>query len=126
MATYASNSDIEDRLGRTLSDTEGVTCQSLLEEAAVIIDGINEDATSEAKKLVSIRMVSRAIGCSSDGVPVGATQGSMAALGYSQSWTMSGGTTGELYISKIERQMLGQKLKIGFSSPLEDLVNDKR
>lgn len=124
MSTYASNSDIEDRLGRTLSDTEEITCQSLLEEAAAIIDGINAGANGDSKKLVSIRMVSRAIGCSNDGVPMGATQGSMSALGYSQSWTMSGGSTGELYISKIERQMLGQKLKIGFSSPLEDLVND--
>ena len=124
MSTYASNSDIEDRLGRTLSDTEEITCQSLLEEAAAIIDGINAGANEDSKKLVSIRMVSRAIGCSNDGVPMGATQGSMSALGYSQSWTMSGGSTGELYISKIERQMLGQKLKIGFSSPLEDLVND--
>jgi hypothetical protein len=124
MATYASNSDIEDRLGRTLADTEEVTCQSLIEEAAVIIDGINSDASDDAKRLVSIRMVSRALGCSNDGVPLGATQGSMSALGYSQSWTMSGGSTGELYISKIERQMLGQKLRIGFTSPLEDLVND--
>lgn len=122
MSTYANKNDIEDRLGRELSDTEEITCQSLLEEAALIVDGINADASEEAKKLVSIRMTSRALGCSNDGVPMGATQGSMAALGYSQSWTMSGGSTGELYISKIERQMLGQKQRIGFNSPLEDMV----
>jgi hypothetical protein len=115
MATYADTHDIEDRLGRELDEKETVTCQSLLEEAALIVDGINANASPEAKKLVSVRMTSRALGCGDD-VPMGATQGSMAALGYSQSWTMNGGSTGELYISRIERQMLGQKQRIGFAS----------
>ena len=124
MSTYANINDIEDRLGRELSEVEEITCQSLLEEAAVIIDSINSEASKEAKKLVSVRMTSRALGCSNDGVPMGATQGSMSGLGYSQSWTVSGGTAGELYISKIEKQMLGQKAQLGFKSPLEDMLND--
>jgi len=39
--------------------------------------------------------------------PMGASQGSATALGYTQSWTMSGGTSGELYISRTERRLLG-------------------
>ena len=49
-------------------------------------------ADAAIKKIVSCRMVIRALGDGSvSGVPMGATQGSMSALGYSQSWTISGG-----------------------------------
>lgn len=116
---YADKTDIEDRIGRKLEETEDKMCLSLLEEAAAIVDGINPNASTDSKKLVSVRMVSRAIGYSPDGVPMGATQGTMAALGYSQSWTMGGGSAGELYISKLEKRMLGRKGRIGFASPLE-------
>ena len=58
----------------------------------------------------------------SSGVPMGATQGSMSGLGYSQSWTMgSNGSAGELYLAKLEKQMLGYGNKIGSHSPLEDM-----
>ena len=53
--------------------------------------------------------------------PMGATQGTATALGYSQSWTMSGGSTGELYLSKLEKKLLGVGSKLGAHSPLEDL-----
>lgn len=59
------------------------------------------------------------------GVPVGASQGSMSALGYSQSWTIGSGTTGELYISKTEKKMLGAGNAIGSYSPIEELVEDE-
>ena len=65
-------------------------------------------------------MVVRAIGDGTDlGVPVGATQGSMSALGCSQSWTINGGSTGELYLTKTEKQILGIGRAIGSRSPLE-------
>ena len=53
--------------------------------------------------------------------PMGATQGTATALGYSQSWTMSGGSSGELYLSKLEKKLLGVGSRVGARSPLEDL-----
>jgi len=56
-------------------------------------------------------------------VPMGATQGSMSGLGYSQSWTIGGGgSTGELYISKADRLLLGVGNTIGSYSPVQELV----
>ena len=99
-------------------------CRNLLDDAAVIIDGFNEEATDEVKKIVSIRVVQRALGDgSTSGVPIGATQGSMSGLGYAQSWTMTNGSTGELYLSKLEKEMLGRGNKIGSHSPVEELVH---
>ena len=55
-------------------------------------------------------------------IPVGATQGSMSGLGYSQSWTISNGSTGELYLAKLEKELLGRGNAIGSYSPIEELV----
>lgn len=121
---YATVSDIEARLGRELDSSEMLSCEALLNDAAVIIDAYNADAAEENKKIVSIRMVSRSIGAGSDmGVPMGATQGSMSALGYSQSWTMgTGASAGELYIGKTEKKLLGISGAIGSYSPTQELV----
>ena len=68
-------------------------------------------------------MVVRALGDGeANGFPIGATQGSMAALGYSQSWTNSAGTNAELYISRTEKKLLGVGDKIGSYSPVQELV----
>ena len=121
---YAVYSDVEIRANRVFSESEQSLCSELLDDAAVIIDMFNTNANKEAKKIVSCRMVIRAIGNSDVDVPIGATQGSMSALGYSQSWTLSAGATGELYLSKLDKQMLGGGIKIGSHSPLEDMCND--
>ena len=122
--TYASVSDVQARLTRDLSTDEETVCQTLLEDAAVLIDAAALSAPAAAKKVVSCRMVIRALGDGgSAGVPMGATQGSMSALGYSQSWTIgSGGSTGELYLGKTDRQLLGLGNSIGSYSPTEALV----
>ena len=120
---YATYSDVQARISRTLSESEQAICTTLLDDAAVIIDLFNSDASADVKKVVSCRMVIRAIGDGeSGGVPVGATQGSMSGLGYSQSWTISSGSTGELYLAKLEKQMLGKGNAIGVYSPIEELV----
>lgn len=119
---YATIEDIENRLLRDLSEDEETVCTSLLDDAAAIIDAYNANATKEAKKVVSCRMVIRAIGSGDVDVPVGATQGSMSALGYVQSWTMSNGSTGELYIGKLDRKLLGVGNKIGSYSPVQELA----
>lgn len=119
---YATYQDVQARMTRTLSESEQAICTNLLDDAAITIDWFNDQAPEEIKKLVSIRMVMRAMGDGDTSVPVGATQGSMSGLGYSQSWTLSGGSNGELYLSKLEKQMLGKGNTIGSHSPLEDMV----
>ena len=122
--TYATTDDIEDRLGRELTETEEDVCDALLEDAAVIIDAAAPNASADAKKVVSCRMVLRTMSAEGQaGVPVGATQGSMTALGYTQSWTISGGgSSGELYLSKTDRRILGCGNAIGSYSPVQELV----
>ena len=124
MTIYATTNDIQARMTRTLTDAELEVCEKLLEDAAVIIDAAAPNASDSAKFVVSCRMVIRAIGDGGDGgVPLGATPGRMSALGYSQSWTIgSGGGTGELYLGKLEKQLLGTGNRIGSYSPVEELV----
>lgn len=115
---YATVEDVESRISKTLTESEEAICSTLLDDAAVIIDAFNASASDDVKLTVSCRMVIRAIG-DSKGIPVGATQGSMSALSYSQSWTITNGSTGELYLSKLEKQLLGVGNKIGSYSPVE-------
>ncbi len=121
---YATVEDVQARMTRTLSEGEISVCSRLLGDAAVQIDSYNQNADESVKELVSCRMVIRALGDGqSDGVPIGATQGSQSALGYSQSWTIGGGGgTGELYVSKEERRMLGVANSIGSYSPVQELA----
>ena len=122
---YATVQDVKDRITRTLSTTEESVCAKLLDDAAVIIDAYNDQAKADAKLVVSCRMVIRALGDGDTSVPMGATQGSMSGLGYSQSWTISsGGTVGEVYLSKLEKKLLGLGNRIGSYSPVQELVVD--
>ena len=121
---YATAEDVAAGF-RNLSDDEKDRCVSLLAEAAVIIDAYSPGADADPKKLVSLPKLRRILG---DGggndaplYPLGSTQGSVSAMGYSQSWTMSGGSSGELYLSKLEKKLLGVGSKLGAHSPLEDL-----
>ena len=122
---YATYEDVQARMERTLSENEQAICTTLLDDSAVIIDTFNALASNDAKKIVSCRMVIRALGDGeSSGVPIGATQGSMSGLGYSQSWTVSSGTVGELYLAKLDKELLGYGNKIGSHSPVEDMTDD--
>lgn len=126
MSAYASLEDIQARITRSLSDAEETVCASLLDDAGVMIDSLNSEASEDAKKIISCRMVIRALGDgTSSSVPVGASQGSISALGYSQSWTIGGGSTGELYLTRAEKKLLGSGNAIGSRSPLEDLVSSE-
>ncbi len=120
---YATVDDVQDRMTRVMSEAEQGVCSKLLDDAAVIIDAYNSAASSDAKNLVSVRMVTRAIGDGTDaGIPMGATQGSMSALGYSQSWTIGAGSAGELYLGKLEKKLLGAGDHIGSYSPVQELA----
>lgn len=116
---YATIADVEARLGYEITNTDA--CEALLDDAEIIIDAYNPDASLEAKKVVSVRMVVRAFGSVGNDMPIGATQGTISALGYSQTWTMSNGSTGELYISKLDKKLLGVGSKIGSHSVLEGM-----
>ena len=110
-------------MSRALSDEEIEICTNLLEDAGVIIDAAAPGASNDAKRVVSIRMVQRALGDGQDlGVPLGASQSTVSALGYSQSWTISNGSAGELYLGKQDKQILGCGNRIGSSSPLEAMT----
>lgn len=124
MAAYATVEDVQARMSRTMTADERELCETMLDDAAVIIDVYNIAADSDVKQVVSCRMVIRAMGDGGDnGVPMGATQGSMSGLGYSQSWTIgSGGAAGELYLGKLERKMLGCGDRIGSYSPVQELA----
>lgn len=121
---YATTDDVAARLGRTLTTDEASVCAVALDDAAVMIDACAPGATAAAKKVVSCRMMLRIIGGEAQaGVPVGATQGSMTAIGYTQSWTISGGgSSGELYLSKADRRLLGAGNAIGSYSPVQELA----
>lgn len=120
---YATVSDVQARMVRDLTSDEETVCSTLLDDAAIIIDAVAKNAAADAKKVVSCRMVQRAIGSGDSDVPIGATQGSQSALGYSQSWTVSsGGTVGELYLSRQDRRLLGMGDRIGSYSPVQELV----
>ena len=121
---YATYTDVQTRLGIVFSAREQGICTSLLDRAALMIDSYktSEGASEAAKKEVSINMVARVMNGTTADVPIGATQGSMSGLGYSQSWTISNGATGELYFDKNDKRLLGVGNAIGSYSPIEELV----
>lgn len=121
---YATLQDVENRITRTLSADEETVATNLLDDAAVIIDAYNVNATAAAKLTVSCRMVIRALGDGEmSGIPLGASQGSMSGLSYAQSWTLgNGGSVGELYLSKQDRDILGRANSIGSYSPVQGMT----
>jgi len=125
MAAYATVADVQTRMAHAMTEQEQLICLNLLDDAGVVIDSCAPKASPAAKKLVSCRMVLRAMGDLDGGsqIPMGATQGSMSALGYSQSWTLgSAGGSGELYLAKLEKQLLGLGNRIGSYSPVQELA----
>ena len=126
---YATVEEVEAGF-RTLSDDEKTLCSALLAEASIVIDAYSQDAPFERKQLVSCRMVRRVLGDGSGGdaplYPMGASQGSASALGYTQSWTLTGGAAGELYLSRLDKKLLGVGSKIGAYSPVEGLCDAVR
>lgn len=123
MDTYATVQDVQDRMLKPMTESQQSVCAKLLEGAARIINKFNVNATADNKNEVSIRMVQRAIESSSlSDIPIGSTQGSIAAMGYSQSWTMgSNASVGQLYLDRTDKNLLGGGSKIGSYSPLEEL-----
>lgn len=122
MAAYATREDVEKGY-RELTEAEQEKASALLDEAAVIIDAYaSPTAGNEVKKVVSCRMVRRAMGDEAGvQIPMGASQGTVSALGYSKSFTYGTGASGELYLTKQDKKLLGVSAQIGSYSPVEDL-----
>lgn len=121
---YATWQDVQALMLTQMSEDEQNVCTAQLERAALLIDAYNENASLAAKKAVSCNIVMRLLpvnGSPSD-IPMGATQGSMSGLGYAQSWTISNGSVGEMYLSKSDKKLLGVGNKIGSYSPVEELA----
>ena len=119
---YATCEDIQRRNGMDVLDPDYVT--ALLDDAAVIVDAYNKNATEAAKKLVSCNMVIRTIGSRDEGVPIGTTQATTSAMVYSQTWTNANGS-GELYLTKLDKKILGVGNRIGCTNPYFDLIQEE-
>ena len=105
---YADVSDLEVRW-RTLTDDEQARAEALLDDASAMLDAyITVDETDEKQlnllKIVVCNMVERAM--STGGDMYGVTQQSMTAVGFSQQFSYAN-PTGDLYITKAEKRMLG-------------------
>ena len=119
---YATCEDIQRRNGMDVLDPDYVT--ALLDDAAVIVDAYNKNATEAAKKLVSCNMVIRTIGSRDEGVPIGTTQATTSAMVYSQTWTNTNGS-GELYLTKLDKKILGVGNRIGCTNPYFGLIQEE-
>lgn len=120
MAAYATCEDVEKGY-RELTEDEQEKAAALLDEAAVIIDAYASAAAgNDAKRVVSCRMVRRAMESGMQ-IPMGASQGTVSGLGYSQSFTYGTGASGELYLTKQDKKLLGVSGQIGSYSPVEDI-----
>ena len=119
---YATYEDIQRRNGMDVLDSDYVT--ALLDDAAVIVDTYNKNATEAAKKLVSCNMVIRTIGSRDEGVPIGTTQATTSAMVYSQTWTNTNGS-GELYLTKLDKKILGVGNRIGCTNPYSGLIQEE-
>ena len=116
---YATFEDIAKR--KPVETSEMERCEALLEDAGIIIDAFNTKATAESKRLVSCNMVIRVLGSGEEGVPIGTTQATASALGYSQSWTNANGS-GELDLTKLDKKILGTWNRIGYTDPYQNLI----
>lgn len=113
---YATADDVAAGF-RTLTADETEKAAVLCLEAAVLIDSTATKADEDVRKLVTCRMIRRALGSgSSQSVPYGATQGSLTAGPYSQQWTYGSGSSGELYLSSQEKKLLGLSNRAGFTA----------
>ena len=101
---YATVNDLEARW-RTLTDSERAVAQALLDDAAVLVDSYGADVDADAARAVTCSMVRRAMNPMT-GDLFGVSQASMSAGGYQQQMTYSN-PSGELYLTKQERRMLG-------------------
>lgn len=120
---YATVEDLEARW-RTLTADERDRAGVLLEDAAVRLDAScppSDPPTAQelaARKIVSCEMVKRAMASSAGGVSgVGVTSIQQGAGPYQETVQFSN-PTGDLYLSKSDRKLLGCGAQVAFTVPM--------
>lgn len=107
---FADVSDIESRW-RTLDSVERERAQALIQDASAMLTKLVSDIDAgdeeqmQLLELVCCNMVIRAMSAT-EADSFGASNMSMTAGAYSQSWTYAN-PTGDMYITKIEKRLLG-------------------
>lgn len=120
---YAEVTDLESRW-RTLTPDESARAAVLLADAAVRIDAScppsdpPTDQELNARMIVSCEMVKRAMASSAGGVSgVGVTSIQQGAGPYQETVQFSN-PTGDLYLSKSDRKLLGCGAQVAFTVPM--------
>lgn len=106
---HADVSDIEVRMQQHFTESEAASAQSLIDGASAMLDKLVQvDGSAEQAQLlnfVCVNMVTRAISAMGFDV-LGASQASMTAGAYTQSFSF-GTPSGDLYLTKLEKRILG-------------------
>lgn len=119
---YATVTDVEARW-RTLTDPEKIRAEVLLEDAAVRLDVScppTEPATPSelsARKIVSCEMVKRAMASPGGIAGIGVTSLQTGAGPYQETQQFTN-PTGDLYLTKADRSLLGCGKQIAFTHPM--------
>lgn len=111
---FADVSDLESRW-RDLSAGEEARAAVLLDDASAMLETLVEvDASDEQQaamlKIVCCNMVQRAM-ASTENDLFGVSQQSMAAVGFSQSYSYAN-PSGDMYLTKYEKRLLG--INVGY------------
>lgn len=115
----ASQSDVEDRLGRDLTGAEEALLPGILEESSALVEGYlgvtyaDADQVPDVVRLVVSRVAARALTSPTD-VPEGAESLTLSSLDFSATSRFGGGRS-SLWLSKQDRMML-RPLHSGFTS----------
>ena len=105
---FASPADLASRW-RVLSDSEIVRANALIDDASSLIRDLCTDWNEKPEaslRRVTCAMVRRAMTSPAGDDISGVSQQSMTSGPYTQQWTFSN-PTGDLYLTKAERQSLG-------------------
>lgn len=107
---FATLAELEARYEPLTDPLDIAKAEALLDDASVMLASLvkvdsDDEQQAAALKVVTCAMVKRAMAASSSGF-LGMTQGSITADIYTQSATLSN-PSGDLYITKPEKRMLG-------------------
>lgn len=81
---------------------------------------VNGDS-EELHALKGFKVLAVGNGTIGEGVPIGTTQTTTTAMVYSQTWTNANGS-GELYLTKLDKKILGVGNRIGYFNPYSSLI----
>ncbi|BDB58983.1 MULTISPECIES: hypothetical protein [Rhodococcus] len=108
MPLLATTVDVEMRLGRELTDEDAVRVEGLLEEASELVASVCRPLptpTPDAVRIVTSRIVARALDSDIDTPGVESTQMSAGSFQLSQNYT-GDSTAGGPWLSRSDRRML--------------------